>query len=118
MNSSGSSCAVSFLGWVRPAEVPALIEDATVVVMPSRYEGFGIVTIEAARCVRLVRGLQDRPGMPEVIVHDQTGILVPPGDVAAFASAILACSPTPPGQARSAPGRESGSSPEMRGTPT
>ncbi len=79
---------VSFLGWVRPAEVPALIEDATVVVMPSRYEGFGIVTIEAARCARPVVAFKIA-GMPEAIMHDQTGILVPPGDVAAFASAIL-----------------------------
>ncbi|MCB9881993.1 MAG: glycosyltransferase [Planctomycetes bacterium] len=57
------------------------------VVMPSRYEGFGFVAIEAA-----LRGLpviaSDVSSLRELVEHDVTGLLCPVGDAALFSDAI------------------------------
>lgn len=79
--------AVSFIGWVRRHDVPALIESATVIVMPSRFEGFPLVTIEAGRCARPTVGFAVG-GLPEAIADGETGLLVPSGDVVSLAAAI------------------------------
>lgn len=84
----GLAHAVEFLGWVARAEVPALIESSTLVLMPSRYEGFGLVTIETGRCARPVVAFAIA-GMPEAVVPGETGLLVAPEDVAGLAAAVL-----------------------------
>ncbi len=38
---------VSFRGWVAPCDVPRLAREHDAMVMPSRYEGFGMTLIEA-----------------------------------------------------------------------
>src|SRR5207245_2326012 len=43
---------VEFIGWLEPARVPALINTATLVVMPSRFEGLPLVALEAALMAR------------------------------------------------------------------
>jgi glycosyltransferase involved in cell wall biosynthesis len=57
-------------------------------VLPSRFEGFGLVLVEAmaagAACVTY-----DSSNMPELIDHEVNGLLVPTGDVAALAEAIV-----------------------------
>ena len=78
---------VSFVGWVVPERVPALLNTATVVVMPSRREGFGLVALEAALMARPVVATRVG-GLPEVVAHDQTGLLVAPDDSHALAEAI------------------------------
>jgi glycosyltransferase involved in cell wall biosynthesis len=85
--SLGVGDRVDFLGQVEPADVPALVNRATFVVMPSRAEAFGFVALEAA--------LQGRPvvasrvgGLPEVVVDGHTGILAPVADIDALARAI------------------------------
>ncbi|MEZ5101552.1 MAG: glycosyltransferase family 4 protein [Thermoleophilia bacterium] len=85
----GVAHAVEFLGWVARADVPGLIEAATLVLMPSRYEGFGLVTIETGRCARPVVAFAIA-GMPEAVVHDETGLLVEPEDVDGLAGAVRA----------------------------
>jgi 2-deoxystreptamine N-acetyl-D-glucosaminyltransferase/2-deoxystreptamine glucosyltransferase len=56
-------------------------------VLPSQYEEMGSVLVEA-----MVAGLPvvatDVGGIPEVVRHGETGLLVPPGDVAALAAAL------------------------------
>lgn len=91
----GIESSVAFLGWVPPVEVPSLIEAATILLVPSRYEGFGLVTIEAARCARPVVAFRIA-GMPEAVAHGETGILVAPGDRDALAAAIVALLADPP----------------------
>ena len=55
--------------------------------MPSRIEPFGLVALEAAQLGRpVVASAVD--GLPEVVVHGETGLLVPPDDPAALARAI------------------------------
>jgi glycogen(starch) synthase len=78
---------VDFLGGVPPHSVPHLLNDATVVVMPSRIEGFGLVALEAAMMGRPVVAARVG-GLPEVVVDGQTGLLVEQCDTDAFAREI------------------------------
>jgi glycogen(starch) synthase len=80
---------VQFVGWVTPDRVPALMNTATVVVMPSRHEGFGLVALEAALMARPIVATRVG-GLPEVVAHQQTGLLVEQDDSKALAGAISA----------------------------
>lgn len=60
---------------------------ANVVVVPSHYEPFGLVPIEAMAC-RTPVVASDVGGLQFTIVNEVTGLLVPPKDDAAFAVAI------------------------------
>ena len=95
----GLSDAVNFLGWVSPQKVPALLNATTVVVVPSRQEGFSLVALEAALMARPVVATRVG-GLPEVVLHEQTGLLVEKEDSMALAEAIafLLDHPTTAGQ--------------------
>jgi glycogen synthase len=79
--------AVDFLGWVPPDEVLALIRTATVILMPSRYEGLPLVALEAAAMARPVVATRVS-GLSEILVQEQTGLLIEPEDSAGLAEAI------------------------------
>ena len=84
----GVSDRVTFLGWVKHEDVPALMNEATFVVMPSRWEeAFGLVALEAALMGRPVIATRVG-GLPEVVVDGVTGILVDKDDSEELASAI------------------------------
>ena len=55
--------------------------------MPSRFEGWGIVAIEAAACQKAVLGTQI-PGLSDAVKHGETGILVQKDSVEALSQAI------------------------------
>jgi glycogen(starch) synthase len=81
---------VDFLGWVHPDRVLALMNDSTMVLMPSRVpEGFGLVALQAAQMNRPVVA-SGVGGVMEVVVHEETGLLVEPADEGALAGAIIA----------------------------
>ncbi|TMA95577.1 MAG: glycosyltransferase family 4 protein [Deltaproteobacteria bacterium] len=84
----GLKDAVKFLGWVTSEQVPNLINSATAVIIPSWREGLPWVALEAALMARPVVATSVG-GLPEVIVHQQTGLLVEPGNSGAIAAAIL-----------------------------
>jgi len=73
---------------VSEADKVALLRAATVVVAPSRYEGFGIPLIEAMAARRPVV-TTDAPACNEVVRHEENGLLVPYADVDALAAAIV-----------------------------
>jgi glycosyltransferase involved in cell wall biosynthesis len=83
---------VRFLGHVAP--VAPLLEQAAVVVVPSRGEGFGMVALEAAERGRAAI-VSDVGGLPEIVEHGATGLVVPPGDERALADAIVQLVRTP-----------------------
>lgn len=64
-----------------------LMSEALLVCMPSRYEGWGIVAIEAGAAGKPVVGT-DIPGLRDAIQADETGLLVPSEDPRALAEAI------------------------------
>jgi glycosyltransferase involved in cell wall biosynthesis len=67
--------------------VAARLRQANAILVTSRCEGLGRVTIEAMRSgVPIVA--TDAGGIPELIEHCRTGMLYPPGDAAALAEAI------------------------------
>ncbi|MBM4248348.1 MAG: glycosyltransferase family 4 protein [Euryarchaeota archaeon] len=56
-------------------------------VLPSQWEAFGIVLLEAAMCRRPVVAAAVG-GVPEVVEHGRTGLLVPYGDPGAISRAV------------------------------
>jgi glycosyltransferase involved in cell wall biosynthesis len=81
---------VELRGWV--PDVPALLSQAELVVVPSRWEGFGLVAVEAmASGVPVIAS--DVPGLREVL--GEAAVRVPPGDVRALREAIAAVAADP-----------------------
>lgn len=78
---------VSFLG--QQAAVIGILKQCHVFVLPSVTEGLSTVTMEAMQAGLPVVA-SDIPGNRELIQNGHNGILCPPLDVNAFASAVLA----------------------------
>ncbi len=76
---------VHFLGW---RENPhAIIAALDVLLVPSLWEGFGMVLLEAmAQRVPIIASKVS--AIPEIVINGKTGLLCPPGDEDAFASAL------------------------------
>lgn len=84
----GQEGAVEFLGRVPDAVLSDLYRRASVLVMPSRQEGFGLVYAEAMwHGLPCIGSTSDAAA--EVIRDGVTGRLVPYGDVAAIADAVV-----------------------------
>ncbi|MBA3969027.1 MAG: glycosyltransferase family 4 protein [Gemmatimonadetes bacterium] len=78
---------VQLVGSVSDEERRRLFATARVLLMPSRFEGFGMVAAEAmAAGVPVVAAAAG--SLPEVVDAPHGGVLVPPGDAAAFADAV------------------------------
>ncbi len=76
-----------FLGLVNADTKLGLLRHADIVVVPSRYESFGLVAVEAMMFGKPVISTL-AGGIPEVVADGETGLLVPPSDVAAMAVAM------------------------------
>ncbi|MBL0386442.1 glycosyltransferase family 4 protein [Tumebacillus sp. ITR2] len=76
---------VRFLGEVPNAA--QVLPGVDIAVCPSRQEGLGLVAIEAMLAGRPVVA-SDVGGLPEVVVHGETGLLVPPEDSVLLASSL------------------------------
>ena len=79
---------VEFVGQVEPSDVYPFVSRHHFMVMPSRRESFGVAALEAAACARAVIA-SDVGGIPEVVRHGETGILVPPENPDKLAEAII-----------------------------
>jgi len=81
---------VSFLGWKSPREIEAELQSCDVVVMPSRWESFGLVALEAMRAGRPV--LASRiGGLSEVVKNRVTGFTFSPVGPAGLVDGIRRC---------------------------
>ena len=81
--------SVRFTGRADHDQLLALLHRVDVAVLPSRYEPFGIVALEAvAAGAPLV--VTDVGGLGEAVIDGQTGLCCPAGDVPALAAAVIA----------------------------
>jgi glycosyltransferase involved in cell wall biosynthesis len=84
----GLGGVVAFISGATDERIVELYAEASVAVVPSLYEGFSLPAIEAMACgVPLVATTGG--ALPEVVGRSgETGLLVPPGDQAALATAL------------------------------
>jgi glycosyltransferase involved in cell wall biosynthesis len=81
----GIADRVRFYGHV--LDVSTILRDLDVVVCASLVEPFGICLIEGMACGKPVVATRVG-GIPEIVVHGKTGILVEPGNSGALAEAV------------------------------
>lgn len=67
--------------------IPSLLAGSTVFVLPSKREPFGIVLLEAMAAKKPIVAT-NTGGVPEILSHMHSGILVPPGSPRALADAV------------------------------
>lgn len=65
---------VTYLGWVDNKDIDAYYQACDAVIMPSRWEGFGLVAIEAMKNSKAVI-VSNRGALPELIEDDFTGYI-------------------------------------------
>jgi glycosyltransferase involved in cell wall biosynthesis len=83
----GAAERVVFTG--NRSDIPQIMAACDVFTLPSFEEPFGLVFLEAMATQRPVVALNNG-GTPEVVEHGRSGLLAPPGDVAALAANIIA----------------------------
>lgn len=77
----------SFVGRVPHESVPIELSKLDIYVALSRLESFGVAIIEASAASRPVV-VSDAGGLPEVVIHNQTGLIVPRENAQAAANAL------------------------------
>ncbi len=85
----GVAGRVHFAGHLERQDVDALQRSASVLVVPSRWENFPYVLLEAMTAARPIVASRVG-GIPEMIRDGETGLLVDPEDTEGWAQAIIA----------------------------
>jgi glycosyltransferase involved in cell wall biosynthesis len=94
VEAAGLRDRVLLAGLVPPEEIPVLIAGFDLLVHASRWEGLPRVLVQAL--LMQVSGASfDNDGAPEVIVNNETGLLVPFGNVSALADAVVHLAESP-----------------------
>jgi glycosyltransferase involved in cell wall biosynthesis len=77
-----------FTGWLSPTALARHYRDAAVLVVPSRFETFGLVALEG-----MLHGVPvvaaSAGGLAELVVDGQTGALFEPGNIEALAALLV-----------------------------
>jgi glycosyltransferase involved in cell wall biosynthesis len=89
---------VQFLGF-RP-DARRIMEQIDIVVHVPIYEGFGLVALEAMAAGRSIVASDAPGGLSEIVVHGETGLIVPRGSPTALAQALVDLITDPPERAR------------------
>ncbi len=84
---SGIEEATFFVGRVEQKDLPAYYSAADLLVVPSRYESFGLVALEALACGTPVMATQVG-AMENIIIEGQTGHVVADGSPGSLAEGI------------------------------
>jgi len=84
----GLSDLITFHGWVSPAQTNNLLRSARALIFPSIWhEPAGLVALEAMTNARAVIA-SCVGGIPEMVVHKETGLLIEPNNVSGLATSI------------------------------
>ena len=84
----GLTGRVRFAGRVAHDQLPQLLSQCDLFVQPSvGEEAFGISVVEAMACGLPVFA-SNNGGLPEIVIHNETGQLLAPGDVRAWCEAL------------------------------
>lgn len=78
--------SVTMIGW--SDDIPSVLNTVDLLVLPSLNEAFGLVLLEAMAASVPVVGT-NVGGIPEIIHHGRTGLLVPPESSEAIAASIV-----------------------------
>src|SRR5688572_2753024 len=70
------------------SDVPSVLHSIDIAVVPSHWEGFGIIAAEAM-LARVPVVAANASSLPEIIRDGQEGLLVPPRDPVALADAVI-----------------------------
>src|SRR6185295_20338115 len=92
--------AITFLGRVDAPTLATLYRDATLFVMPSTDEGFGLVYLEAMRAATPC--IAARGAAEEIITDGRDGVIVDAGDRDALVAALVQLFSDPQARARMA----------------
>ncbi|HEV2644441.1 MAG TPA: glycosyltransferase [Candidatus Elarobacter sp.] len=90
---------LEWLATMPQGDLARKLAEATIVVVPSTEEGLGLIAAEAQLCETPVVAFASG-GLVDVVRDDETGVLVPPGDVDALACALDALLSDAPRRAR------------------
>jgi len=83
----GLSGAVEMFGWLEHEALPSFLRGLDIFAVPSTWEGFGVAAAEASACGLPIVST-DVHGLPDVVRHNVTGLLVPAKDANAMAAAL------------------------------
>ena len=78
---------VTCAGWLSRDEVQRYLASCDVLVVPSRWEGFGLIAVEAMRAGKAVVAARVG-GLADIVVDGSTGRLVAPHDASGFIAAL------------------------------
>lgn len=79
---------VTYLGWIDNKDIDAYYQACDAVIMPSRWEGFGLVAIEAMKNSKAVI-VSNRGALPELIKEDFTGYIFDIDDECSLRNRLL-----------------------------
>lgn len=85
---------IEMVGFVPPHEVDSHLDAASLVLVPSHYESFSLVALQAALRGRAVIA-SDVYGLKEVIISGKTGLLIAPKRPSLLAAAVQSLLPNP-----------------------
>jgi len=91
-----SGCAgIRFCGFRNQSELPGFFDIATIFVLPSRHEPWGLIVNEVMNAGRAVIVSDDVGSQPDLITDGVEGCVFPAGDVAALTAALQRALATP-----------------------
>lgn len=79
---------IQFAGFVQPGDLPGLFARADIFVLPSRYDGWGVVINEALGAGLPVIASDATGAAQDLVIHDENGYIFPAGDTHELAACI------------------------------